>query len=100
MVPPQFTAYAASWSPDRLAGCIGPYPSPPTTSITADLIIGYLGFKEATPKGIPHRGSHCLAPSGSSLGERKRCVLVFITVLLIGIDPSLAPGTGEVKAEL
>ena len=30
MVPPQFTAYAASWDPSRSAGCIGPYPSSPT----------------------------------------------------------------------
>ena len=33
-------------------------------------------------------------------GKADGCVLVFINALLIGIDPSLAPQTGEVKAEL
>jgi len=28
-------------------------------------------FREATPKGIPHQTPHCLAPTGSSLGEAK-----------------------------
>ena len=69
VVPPQFTAKAASWDSNKSAGCIGPYPSSPTTFVTTDLIIGYFGFKKATPKGIPHPGLHCLAPSGSSLAE-------------------------------
>ena len=69
MVPPQFAANAASWDPNRSAGCIGPFPSSPT---------GH--FSEATRKGIPYRGSDCLAPSGSSLAERKGYVLVFVTV--------------------
>ena len=30
----------------------------------------YRRFREATPKCIPHRGLHCLAPTGSSLGKR------------------------------
>ena len=30
MVPPQFTAFAASRDPNRSAGCIGPSPSSPT----------------------------------------------------------------------
>ena len=40
-------------------------------------------FSKATPKGIPRQRSHCLAATGSSLRERMRCVLVFITVLFI-----------------
>jgi hypothetical protein len=48
-------------------------------------VFAYLpgGFSKATPKGIPHLGSHCLAATGSSLGERVKCVLGFINVLAI-----------------
>ena len=41
----------------------------------------YCRFKEATPKGIPYPGSHCLAPTDSSLAKRGGYVLVFIIVL-------------------
>ena len=68
MVPPQFTPCGASWDPNRSAGCIGPFPSPPTVS-----------FSEAAPKGIPRRRFRCLAPTGSSLSKREWRVLVFIT---------------------
>lgn len=43
----------------------------------------YCQFSQATPKGIPHHRTHCLAPSGSSLGGHPWCVLVFFTVLCI-----------------
>ena len=68
VVPPQFTPCGASWDPNRSAGCIGPFPSPPTVS-----------FSEAAPKGIPRRRFRCLAPTGSSLSKREWHVLVFIT---------------------
>ena len=32
-------------------------------------VFAYLHFSEATPKGIQRRLSHCLAPTGSSLGD-------------------------------
>ena len=87
MVPPQFTPAGASRDPNRSAGCTGPYPSSPTFS----------RFSEATPKGIPYPGSHCLAPTGSSLTEPSGYVLVFITVLWLLISHSLPLPQKQVK---
>jgi hypothetical protein len=46
-------------------------------------VFAYWNFSKATRKGIPQPGSHCLAATGSSLGERVKCVLGFINVLAI-----------------
>ena len=56
MVPPQFTAYAASGIQTDPQSCIG------LTRLHLLLV-----FSEAAPKGIPRRPFFCLAPTGSSL---------------------------------
>jgi len=80
---------AASGSPERLAGCIGPSPSRPTACIA--------GFCRATPKGIPSDAFAALQPP-AALWEGKTDVLVFITVLG-NISTILPPSFPQVKHE-
>ena len=83
----RFDRNGTSGDPDRSAGYTGPYPSSPTEI-----------FREATPKGIPYPGSHCLAPTGSSLAEPSGYVLIFIIVLgCVYLLPSLAPPQAQVN---
>ena len=70
MVPPQFTANAASRDRE------GPH------AVTGIPVFAYCEFSKATPKGIPYSDTLCLAPTGSSLGGLGY-VLIFIIVLTI-----------------
>jgi hypothetical protein len=56
-------------------------------------VFAYLHFSKATPKGIPRRFSHCLAPTGSSLGDRIARTGFHQRVVYEIVFSSLAPPT-------
>ena len=88
MVPPQFAADAASWDPDRSAGCIGPYPSSPTV----------LQQSHSERNSI---SAFSLSRSNRQLsGRTPGCVLVFITVLCIYVFHSLTLHCVQVNTKL
>ncbi len=81
MVPPQFTPYRSLTGACQLRRLYRALP-----------VLTYFHFSKATPKGIPHPGTSCLAPTGSSLKAPYRYVLFFIIVLSLSVIHQFTTG--------